>query len=118
MSNISLLISTYDKANSPKKQFHFILNTGIDAKDYSGLAKKDHLKPVEVQIRRTEDMLNDVYNALLEWVSREQAHRSINETTNDTVKFWSIFTLILIVILGLYQTYSLKSFLKTKKVID
>ena len=105
--------------NLPKvAQVSFSLSTGIDAKDYSGVAKKEHLKPIEVEMKRVHDMVNEIYNSLTEWEVREEAHRDTNEVTNEAVSNWSLFTLFLIFILGVYQTWSLKRFLKSKRVID
>eukprot|EP01091_Cochliopodium_minus_P016550 TRINITY_DN6245_c0_g1_i1.p1 TRINITY_DN6245_c0_g1~~TRINITY_DN6245_c0_g1_i1.p1 ORF type:complete len:208 (+),score=54.94 TRINITY_DN6245_c0_g1_i1:31-654(+) len=99
-------------------EMSFQLNTGVDAKDYSAVAKKEHLKPIEVEMKKAEDMIKEILNSLTEWQVREEAHRDTSETANETIVNWSIFTLILIVGLGLYQTWSLKRFLKTKRVID
>jgi len=86
-------------------------------KDYSELAKKDHLKPIEVDMLRAED---DVVQLMKEFVymkDLEAHHRDTSESTNSRVKYATILSSVFLISLGVGQIFYLKKFFKTKKLI-
>ena len=51
------------------------LLTGHEAKDYDRLARKEHLKPIEVMLRMMEDGVSDVYHTYHYFKDREAEMR-------------------------------------------
>jgi len=89
----------------------------VKAKDYSSIAKKEHLKPIETELRK----MNDVARETLKYYenirdSEEKIYSDTASTNTRTIVYGIIMTLILIT-LSLFQMYQLKSFFKKKKII-
>lgn len=98
-------------------EVEFDLKVGFEAKDYSEVAKKEHLKPIELELLKLNDMSNDVLAEMQQIRHREVFHRETTESTNFAVVGWSALSLVIIVVLGVYQTFYLKRYFKTKKLI-
>merc|ERR1711916_358832 len=81
----------------------FTLKVGFEAKDYAEVAKKEHLKPVELS-----DMANEIFVEMSAIRQREVLHRQTTDSNNTAVMGWSMLSLVIIVVLGLYQTYYLR----------
>ena len=65
---------------------------------------------LERQIRKLADELNT-------FVLNEEKLRDTNESTLDKLRVFALFTIMVLVGLGLYQIYYMKQFFKAKKVI-
>merc|ERR1711951_62412 len=94
------------------------LKKGIEAKSYEEQAKTEKLKPLEVELRRLEDLSDSIVNDFQYMKSREEAMRSTNESTNSRVLYFSIFSMICLVGLGTWQVFYLRKFFKSKKLIE
>jgi hypothetical protein len=68
----------YENLGLTQKQIKVDLKTGVHAKDYSSVAKKDHLKPIEVELRRLEDIVQSVHEDMNYLRSREEEMRNTN----------------------------------------
>ena len=100
-----------------QKTISFTLKTGVNAKDYSAVAKKDNLKPIEVELRRLEDQVQAIHDDMKYLKNREESMRNTNESTNSRVLWFSIFSMVVLVVLGGLQLYYLKNFFKSKKIL-
>jgi len=58
-----------------QKTVTFSFKTGVNAKDYSSVAKKDNLKPLEVELRKLEDTTALIHEELLYMKERESTRR-------------------------------------------
>jgi len=99
------------------RKISFSLKTGIDAKDYSAVAKKEDLKPLEVELMKLQDVLEEVNNDMKYLKVRESAMRTTNESTNIRVVWLSGISLAILLTLGLFQIFYLNRFFKQKKII-
>lgn len=72
---------------------------------------------LEASVRRLSTLTVDVKNEQSYIVVRERTHRNTAESTNDRVKYWSIFQLIVVVANSVFQIYYLKRFFEVKSVI-
>jgi len=86
-------------------------------KDYVQLAKLENLKPIEVELRKVEDLVNSIKVDFDYLKDRESRHRNTNESTNSRVAWLSFVSLLILVTLGVVQIYYLKRYFKTKKLI-
>lgn len=87
-------------------------------KDYAEVARKEHLKPVEIEVVKLNDEANELLNELRFIRTREAEHRDTTENTNSAVVGWSVASLIVIVAMGAYQTLYLRNFFRKKRLIN
>ncbi|ESQ35912.1 hypothetical protein EUTSA_v10008686mg [Eutrema salsugineum] len=91
--------------------------TGIAAKDWDSIAKKEKIQGVELEIRKLEGAVEAIHENLLYLRDREAEMRTVNEKTNSRVAWYSIMSLgICIAVSGLQVVY-LKQYFEKKKLI-
>ncbi len=95
----------------------FQLKVGFEAKDYNEVAKKEHLKPIEVELVKLHDQAAELLSELTHIRSREELHRVTTDNTQSALVGWSAISLVIIVVLGLYQTYYLRAYFKRKRLL-
>ncbi|XP_067833417.1 transmembrane emp24 domain-containing protein 10-like [Heptranchias perlo] len=97
-----------------------ILNTkhGVEAKNYEDIAKAEKLKPLEVELRRLEDLSESIVNDFASMKQREEEMRDTNESTSARVLYFSIFSMCCLVGLATWQVFYLRRFFKAKKLIE
>ncbi|OQR90034.1 hypothetical protein THRCLA_09458 [Thraustotheca clavata] len=76
---------------------------GVEAKDYSDIAKREHLMPVEKELRKMEDTVDEIHREMLYMREREAAMRNTNESTNSRVLWFSSFSIFVLLAMGLWQ---------------
>lgn len=96
------------------------LNTkhGVEAKNYEDIAKAEKLKPLEVELRRLEDLSESIVNDFAYMKAREEEMRDTNESTNSRVLYFSLFSMCCLVGLATWQVLYLRCFFKAKKLIE
>ena len=52
----------FKNLDNKEKVIKFDVHSGVKAKDYSSVAQKDHLKPLETQLRLLEDLSYETIN--------------------------------------------------------
>lgn len=60
------------------KEVRLNIKYGTEAKDYENLAKAEKLKPLEIELRRLEDLSQDIVNDFTYMKDREQEMRDTN----------------------------------------
>jgi hypothetical protein len=90
---------------------------GVEAKDYAEVAKREHLMPVEKELRKMEDTVDEIHREMLYMREREAAMRNTNESTNSRVLWFSFFSIVVLLGMGVWQVMYLKKFFKSKKLI-
>ncbi len=93
------------------------VNTGIYAKDYSNMATKTNVKPIEIIIKKEEDLLNGVQKHMNFLITQKENVINRVEDVSYHIMLFSVFTLVLMFCLSLLQMNYLKSFFKSKKLI-
>lgn len=94
------------------------LKHGVEAKDYENLAKAEKLKPLEIELRRLEDLSQDIVSDFTYMKAREEEMRDTNESTNSKVLYFSIFSMCCLLGLAVWQVLYLRRYFKAKKLID
>ena len=92
--------------------------SGVDAKDYADLAKKEHLRPLELQLRKMEDRMETVHREMMFAREREEKHRDTNESTNSRVQWFSVLTISVVLATAAFQVQHLHSYLRRNKFFD
>lgn len=59
------------------------LDSGVNAKDYEAVAKKESLKPIEVVLRQIEDASSGILQEFEAMRDREQVQRDLNGENAD-----------------------------------
>jgi len=73
--------------------------------------------PLENEVRKLSELLNQVKDEQSYIVVRERVHRNTAESTNGRVKWWSIFQLGVLIGEGVFQVWWLKRFFEVKRVV-
>merc|ERR1719171_533647 len=93
------------------------LLAGAQAKDYSKVAKKEHLEPLQVSVKRIQETLRNYHNNVLYMREREETMRQTNDSTAIRVIGFCLFNVILMIGVGGWQMLYFKRFFRSKKII-
>ncbi|GJJ76256.1 p24 family protein delta-1 [Entomortierella parvispora] len=91
---------------------------GSETIDYEKLAETEKLKPMELALRKLEDMVKDILENMEHLQAREERMRNTNESTNARVQWFSTMTMFVLIALGAWQIMYLKQFFRKKRLID
>jgi len=91
---------------------------GVEAKSYEALGEAAKLKPMEVELRRLEDLSDSIVKDFAYMQKREEEMRDTNESTNTRVLYFSLFSLCCLIGLATWQILYLRKFFKAKKLIE
>ncbi|KAH8251631.1 hypothetical protein KR038_003097 [Drosophila bunnanda] len=96
------------------------LNTkkGVETKSYEGIGEASKLKPLEVDLKRLEDLSDSIVRDFVLMRKREEEMRDTNEKTNSRVLFFSIFSMCCLLGLATWQVLYLRRYFKAKKLIE
>jgi hypothetical protein len=112
--NYEMCIKNNDNSiNNIEFQFY----SGIQAQDYSSLAKDSNLRPIEINIRKIIDMMKQLIKDLSSVSIKEEENSRINDTIGTKIITFSLLTLIVMIVLGVFETLYIKRYLHTRKVI-
>ncbi|PIA47338.1 hypothetical protein AQUCO_01400184v1 [Aquilegia coerulea] len=91
--------------------------TGIAAKDWDSVARKEKIEGVELELRKLEGAVEAIHENLLYLKSREAEMREVSELTNSRVAWFSIMSLGVCIVVSGLQLWHLKHFFQKKKLI-
>eukprot|EP00054_Salpingoeca_dolichothecata_P006979 m.40844 g.40844 ORF g.40844 m.40844 type:complete len:207 (+) comp16790_c0_seq1:39-659(+) len=94
-----------------------VVKVGVEARSYDKVAKAEKLKPMEVQLRKLEDLSESIVQDFARMKKREAEHRDTNESTNERLLQFSIFSMVCLLVLAVWQVLYLKRYFKQKKLI-
>ncbi|CAJ0576178.1 unnamed protein product, partial [Mesorhabditis spiculigera] len=101
-----------------KREFSLTMKHGVEAKNYDDIAKAEKLKPLEVELRRLEDLSEAIVKDFAFMRQREEEMRNTNESTNSRVLYLSIFSMLCLLGLAMWQVLFLRNYFKAKKLIE
>ncbi|KAG4948214.1 hypothetical protein JHK82_041396 [Glycine max] len=91
--------------------------TGIAAKDWDSVAKKEKIEGVELQLRKLEGSVEAVHENLIYLRGREAVVRNVSESTNARVVWSSFMSLGVCIAVSVLQLWHLKRYFHKKKLI-
>jgi hypothetical protein len=91
--------------------------TGVHAKDWASIAKKDKLDGMELELRKLEEAVNSIHSEMLYLREREAEMRNLNELTNSRVAWFGIMSLLVCLGVAGWQLWHLKTFFERKKLL-
>jgi len=106
-----------DNISKGEISVNFEFLSGVSAKDYSAIAKKSNLKPIELNIKKLEDMISYLIKEFSKIISHEESTLALNDALSNKIIMFSMITLITMIVLGLVETIYIKNYLKRRKVI-
>jgi len=109
--------SRCDRKTFGEVEILFDIRTGIDAKDYSSVAKQEHVGALEVELKKLEDEVKQIIDEMEYMRHREESMRNTNESTNARVLWFSVFSVVVLLSTAAWQVYHLKQYFKKKKLI-
>jgi hypothetical protein len=99
------------------RRISFDVLTGSETFDYEQLARKEHLKPVEVNLRMMEDIVKGIHAEYVYFRNRESGMRGLTESTNWRITYIGLLSIFLMFGLAAGQIYYLRTFFIKKKLI-
>ncbi|KAL3318749.1 Transmembrane emp24 domain-containing protein 10 [Cichlidogyrus casuarinus] len=91
---------------------------GEETKDYDSLAKAEKLKPLEIELRKLEDISEGIVKDFVAMHQRADSMRSTNESTHSRVLWFSIISMLCLITLACWQVLYLRKYFKSKKLIE
>ncbi|CAN3373186.1 hypothetical protein DIURU_001161 [Diutina rugosa] len=99
------------------KQVELDIESGAAARDWNAVQAMEKLKPNEVELRRSNEMLREISDELSYLKLREERMRNTNESTNSRVKWFSVLIILALIGLGVWQIQYLRTYFKAKHII-
>ena len=100
------------------REVSLVLKHGAEAKDYDKMAAVEKMKPLEIELKRLEDLAEDIVNDFAYMRQREQEMRDTNESTHSRVLYFSVFSMLCLLGLATWQVFYLRRFFIAKKLIE
>ncbi|KAI4307288.1 hypothetical protein L6164_030492 [Bauhinia variegata] len=91
--------------------------TGIAAKDWDTVARKEKIEGVELELRKLEGAVEAIHENLIYLKNREAEMREVSETTNARVAWFGIMSLGVCIMVSVTQLCYLKRYFRKKKLI-
>ncbi|KAK6465793.1 endoplasmic reticulum vesicle protein 25 [Scheffersomyces coipomensis] len=107
----------YNENNKVFREVELEIESGSAARDWNAVQAAEKLKPVELELRRVQELTTEIANELQYLKGREERMRDTNESTNARVQWFSIGVIISLVGLGVWQIQYLRHYFKIKHII-
>eukprot|EP01087_Luapelamoeba_hula_P005137 TRINITY_DN1521_c0_g1_i1.p1 TRINITY_DN1521_c0_g1~~TRINITY_DN1521_c0_g1_i1.p1 ORF type:complete len:226 (+),score=30.14 TRINITY_DN1521_c0_g1_i1:34-678(+) len=76
---------------------------------------KEHLSPLDAALNQLQAGVEHVKSEQSAMRLREEAHRNTSESTNTRVLWWSIFEAVCLVVISVWQVWSIRKFFEVKR---
>lgn len=100
------------------REVFLVMKHGVEAKNYADLAKAEKMKPLEVELKKLEDLADSIVNDFSYMRAREEEMRDTNESTHSKVLYFSIFSMCCLLGLATGQVLYLRKYFQAKKLIE
>ncbi|VDK45211.1 unnamed protein product [Taenia asiatica] len=94
------------------------IKQGDEAKNFDAIAQAKDLKPVEVELKKIEYLTDSIVRDFVDMHKRADAMRDINASTHSRVLYFSMFSILCLIALAVWQVLYLRSYFKSKKLIE
>ncbi|KAG6390389.1 hypothetical protein SASPL_148123 [Salvia splendens] len=91
--------------------------TGIAAKDWDTVARKEKIEGLELELKKLEAAVETIHDNLIRLVTREAEMRGVSETTNARVAWYSLMALAICIVASILQVLYLRRYFRKKKLI-
>ncbi|KAL3233449.1 Endoplasmic reticulum vesicle protein 25 [Nakaseomyces bracarensis] len=102
---------------NPMRAIELDIESGSQARDWNKISATEKLKPIELELRKIEELTDEIVDELNYLKNREERLRNTNESTNERVRNFSVLVIIVLTALGAWQVNYLKNYFKSKHII-
>ncbi|PKI75493.1 hypothetical protein CRG98_004163 [Punica granatum] len=95
----------------------FEWKTGVAAKDWSNVAKKNQVDAMELELKRLQETISSIHDEMFYLREREEEMQDLNRATNANMARLSFLSLVVCLSVAGLQLWHLKSFFEKKKLI-
>ena len=95
----------------------FQLKYGVEAKDYSSVARAKDLKPVDLALEKLSDRAKDVSRLITHSQSNEKNFEQILDKISSKIMFFSLIVIFIMISIGYIEFTFLKNFMRRRKII-
>eukprot|EP01059_Diplonema_ambulator_P022097 TRINITY_DN368_c0_g1_i4.p1 TRINITY_DN368_c0_g1~~TRINITY_DN368_c0_g1_i4.p1 ORF type:complete len:208 (+),score=54.31 TRINITY_DN368_c0_g1_i4:73-696(+) len=95
----------------------FEIFEGAKSHDYDQIAKVEHLKPIEVNLRMMEDTVRAIHAEYQYFKEREHEMRDTSESTNSRAMWITMTSMTSFFLFGMWQVSHMKKYFREKKLI-
>ncbi|VWU51501.1 transmembrane protein Tmp21 homologue, putative [Hepatocystis sp. ex Piliocolobus tephrosceles] len=115
-SSSSYSFCAYNKSRQ-KLIVLFDIKYGTEAKDYTQIAKTEHLNEATVYLKQIFDRMNTFHLNLKRIKTAEENEKKSSDKLNDTLMWFSVIIILIIIIAAIIQDFYFKRFFTSKKII-
>lgn len=105
-------------ARPAQREVYVDYKVGVEAKLYATPDDHDKLTELEQDLNRIEDWTNSIIVDFAYLKKREGEMRDTNASTNTRLFYQTIVSVIVLLVLATWQILYLRTFFKTRKLID
>lgn len=99
------------------REIELEIESGAAARDWNAVQAAEKLKPAEVELKKVEELTQEILEELQYLKNREARMRDTNESTNSRVKYFSVLVILSLVSFGTWQILYLRHYFKVKHII-
>lgn len=105
------------KGRRLSREIEVDIEAGSAARDWNAIQAAEKLRPVEVELRKVEELTDEIVGELEYLKTREERLRDTNESTNRRVRNFSVVIIIALIGLGAWQISYLRNYFRAKHII-
>ncbi|SCU89088.1 LANO_0D03884g1_1 [Lachancea nothofagi CBS 11611] len=105
------------RGRSLSRSVELDIESGSQARDWNKIQSTEKLKPIEVELRKVEELTDEILDELAYLKTREERLRDTNESTNRRARNFSILVICVLISLGAWQMNYLRNYFKAKHII-
>ncbi|VYS58983.1 unnamed protein product [Arabidopsis thaliana] len=95
----------------------FEWKSGVEAKDWTTIAKRGQITMLEVEVRKLLDVTETIHEEMFQLREREREMQELNRSTNSRMAALSLLSFVVTMSVAGLQLWHLKSFLERKKLL-
>uniref|UniRef100_A0A7N0V6P6 GOLD domain-containing protein n=1 Tax=Kalanchoe fedtschenkoi TaxID=63787 RepID=A0A7N0V6P6_KALFE len=95
----------------------FEWKSGMEAKDWTNVAKKGSVDAMELELKRLMDTVTSIHEEMFYLRDREEEMQELNKSTNSQMAVFSFLSLVVCLSVAGLQFWHLKTFFEKKKLI-
>uniref|UniRef100_A0A7N0UKN5 GOLD domain-containing protein n=1 Tax=Kalanchoe fedtschenkoi TaxID=63787 RepID=A0A7N0UKN5_KALFE len=95
----------------------FEWKSGMEAKDWTNVAKKGSIDAMELELQRLMDTVTSIHQEMFDLRFREEEMQELNKSTNSQMAVFSFLSLAVCLSVAGLQFWHLKTFFQKKKLI-
>jgi len=93
------------------------LHIGEDKEYYKRMVKDDKLSELQLNVVKLSDQVSQIQKEQDFQRYREEGFRKISEILNARVLWWAVIQVVLVVVVGIWQTTHMRGFFLKKKIV-